>query len=66
MAGRDGAMAPRRYTAAQARLIVTSPPDGSQDFYVSVMVGMPLSMVAAERMRLMRALRGAHAGRRPR
>lgn len=46
-------VAPRRYTADQVRLIVSSPADGSQDFYVSVMVGMPLPMVAVERARLM-------------
>lgn len=46
---------PRRYARWQVRLIVSSPPDGSQDFYVSVMVGMPLPMVAVERARLMGA-----------
>lgn len=46
---------PRRYTAGQVRLIVSSPSDGSQDFYVSMMVGMPLPMVAVERARLRRA-----------
>lgn len=63
MAGCDGAMAPRRYTAAQARLIVTSPPDGSQDFYVSVMVGMPLPLVASERVRLRRVVVDRFKGR---
>lgn len=47
-------VASRRYTAGQARLIVSSPADGSQDFYVSVMVGMPVPLVAVERARLRR------------
>ncbi|PAU67627.1 hypothetical protein B1400_1599 [Bifidobacterium italicum] len=55
MRGSGEVVAPRRYTAGQVRLIVSSPPDGSQDFYVSVMVGMPLPMVAVERARLMGA-----------
>lgn len=48
-------VASRRYTAGQVRLIVSSPADGSQDFYVSVMVGMPVPLVAVERERLRRA-----------
>lgn len=50
---------PRRYTAGQVRVIVSSPADGSQDFYVSVMVGMPVPMVAVERERLRRAVMDA-------
>lgn len=46
----------RRYTAGQVRLIVSSPADGSQDFYVSVMVGMPVPLVAVERERLRRTV----------
>lgn len=46
----------RRYTAGQVRLIVSSPSDGSQDFYVSVMVGMPVPLVAVERERLRRTV----------
>lgn len=48
-------VASRRYTAGQVRLIASSPADGSQDFYVSVMVGMPVPLVAVERERLRRA-----------
>lgn len=54
---------PRRYTARQVRLIVSSPSDGSQDFYVSMMVGMPLPMVAVERARLRRAAVDMSRGR---
>lgn len=56
---------PRRYTAGQVRLIVSSPSDGSQDFYVSVMVGMPVPLVAVERERLRRTVADAsgYAGR---
>lgn len=54
---------PRRYTAGQVRLIVSSPSDGSQDFYVSMMVGMPLPMVAVERERLRRAAVDMSRGR---
>lgn len=63
MRGSGEVVAPRRYTADQVRLIVSSPVDGSQDFYVSVMVGMPLSLVAAERARLRRAVVDASRGR---
>ena len=48
-------VASRRYTAGQVRLIASSPSDGSQDFSVSVMVGMPVPLVAVERERLRRA-----------
>lgn len=54
---------PRRYTARQVRLIVSSPSDGSQDFYVSMMVGMPVPMVAVERARLRRAAVDMSRGR---
>lgn len=54
---------PRRYTAGQVRLIVSSPSDGSQDFYVSVMVGMPVPLVAVERARLRRAAVDMSRGR---
>lgn len=59
----DGA--PRRYARWQVRLIVSSPSDGSQDFYVSVMVGMPVPLVAVERERLRRTVADAsrYAGR---
>lgn len=56
MRDRGEVVAPRRYTAGQVRLIVSSPVDGSQDFYVSVMVGMPVPLVAVERERLRRAM----------
>lgn len=49
-------VASRRYTAGQVRLIASSPADGSQDFYVSVMVGMPVPLVAVERERLRRTV----------
>lgn len=63
MRGLDEMVAPRRYTEPQVRLIVTSPADGSQDFYVSAMVGMPLPMVAMERKRLASVLRGKGVAR---
>ncbi len=56
MRERGERVASRRYTAGQVRLIVSSPSDGSQDFYVSVMVGMPVPLVAVERERLRRAM----------
>lgn len=49
-------VASRRYTAGQVWLIASSPADGSQDFYVSVMVGMPVPLVAVERERLRRTV----------
>lgn len=49
-------VASRRYTAGQVRLIASSPADGSQDFYVSVMVGMPVPLVVVERERLRRTV----------
>jgi hypothetical protein len=63
MRGSGEVVAPRRYTAGQVRLIVSSPLDGSQDFYVSMMVGMPLPMVAVERARLRRVAVDASRGR---
>ena len=59
MLERGERVASRRYTAGQVRLIVSSPADGSQDFYVSVMVGMPVPLVAVERERLRRAVADA-------
>ena len=56
MLERGDCVVSRRYTAGQVRLIVSSPSDGSQDFYVSVMVGMPVPLVAVERERLRRAV----------
>lgn len=48
--------------AAGRRIIVLSPLDGSQDFYVSCMLGIPASRVRTERDRLLHALTAAQRG----
>ncbi len=49
---RDGVMPVSGLTGVQARLIADSPVDGSLDFYVAAMVGLPVRRVAVERARL--------------
>lgn len=44
-----------RLTVSQRRLILSAPMDGSQDLYVSTMVGMPQRLVARVRVMLMGA-----------
>lgn len=45
------------------RLFLSAPADGSQDFYLSVMAGLPVPVAARERVRIQRSMRVD--GRRP-
>lgn len=53
-----------RLDARARRLVLSSPADGSQDLYVSTMVGLPQRLVPAVREAL-KGLRRDTAGRGP-